>query len=278
MTTMRYDGSAVVTGASTGIGAVYAERLAQRGMDLILVARNRERLDALASRLTSQTGRNVEVVAADLGLASDLRRVEEILRTDASITMLVNNAGSGATSSLLQSDPDDMEAMVRLNVIALSRLTAAAAPGFIARGRGAIINIASIVALSPEMLNGVYGATKAFVLALTQSLQSELGDKGLRIQAVLPGATDTDFWDLAGLPVSHFPSEAVMTAPHLVDAALAGFEQAELVTIPSLPELSDWESFEATRKRMVPNLSKREPAQRYRTTARNDRHPPTPAT
>lgn len=264
MSTAIYRGTALVTGASSGIGAVYAERLAQRGLDLILVARNRERLCMLASRLTSQTGRNVEAVAADLGQPEDLRRVEDILRADASITMLVNNAGSGATAPLIQSDPDDMEAMIRLNVVALTRLTAAVVPAFAARGRGTIINIASIVALSPEMLNGVYGGTKAFVLAFSQSLHHELGAKGVRIQAVLPGATRTDFWSAAGMPLSNLPTDVVMTATDMVDAALAGLEQGELVTIPSLPDAADWEAFEAARKQMIPDLSRREPARRYR--------------
>jgi short-subunit dehydrogenase len=260
-----YKGTALITGASSGIGAAYAERLAGRGMDLILMARNRDRLYAFASRLTRKTGRNVEAVAADLGRATDLHRIEDMLRTDASITMLVNNAGSGATAPLVASAPDDMEAMIRLNVLALTRLALAAAPAFAARGRGTIVNIASIVALSPGMLNGVYGGTKAFVLAFTQALHGELGASGLRIQAVLPGATRTDFWSAAGMPISNLPGDAVMTATSMVDAALAGLEQGESVTIPSLPEVADWEAFEAARKRMVPGLSRSEPAARYQT-------------
>jgi short-subunit dehydrogenase len=256
-------GTAMVTGASSGIGAIYAERLAEQGYDLILVARNRERLDALAGRLTSRSGRNVEVVAADLGATADVRRVEAILREDASITMLVNNAGVGATAPLLDSDADKMDAMIALNVTSLMRLTKAVAPGLVARGGGTIINISSIVAVSPELLNGVYGGTKAFVLAFSQSLHHELAAKGVRVQAVLPGATSTEFWDIAGLPVSNLPGSMVMSAANMVDASLAGLEQGELVTIPSLPELADWDKFEGARKALAPNLSRNAPAERY---------------
>ncbi|CAN7617178.1 SDR family oxidoreductase [Variovorax sp. LjRoot290] len=255
--------TALITGASSGIGAVYADRLARRGHDLILVARNRSRLDALAERLGRETGRRVEVMVADLGAAADQRRVEERLRTDPSITMLINNAGIGATASLIESDPDELEMMIRLNVIALTRLARAAAPAFVARGSGTVINIASIVALSPELLNGSYSGTKAYVLNLSQSLHHELGDKGVQVQAVLPGAIRTEFWDVAGMPVSNLPQEMVMSADDLVDAALAGLDARELVTIPSLPDAGDWQRFEAARREMVPKLSRARPAERY---------------
>ena len=256
-------GTALITGASTGIGAVYADRLSRRGYDLILVARNQERLRALASCLTSETGQAVETVAADLNDKADLARVEKVLRTDASITLLVNNAGVGAAAPLLDSDVNKMDEMISLNVGALTRLTYATVPGFVARGSGTIINIASIVAISPETLNGVYGGSKAFVLAFSQSLQHELAGKGLRIQAVLPGATATEFWDVAGLPVQHLPTEIVMTAADLVDAALAGLDQGEIVTIPSLPEKAEWDAYEAVRRAMAPKLSRALPARRY---------------
>jgi len=259
-------GTALLTGASSGIGAIYADRLARRGYDLILVARNRERLDGLAKRLRDETGRAVEAVAADLNDKVDLARVEAILRTNAGITMLVNNAGVGATGPLLSSDVDKMEDMIALNVTALTRLTYAAAPGFAARG-GTIINMASIVGIAPEILNGVYGATKAFVLALSLSLHKELADKNVRVQAVLPGATATDFWETAGLPVAHLPGEIVMRADEMVDAALAGLDQGELFTIPSLPDAADWQAYEAARQKLIPNLSRSAPAARYRARA-----------
>src|SRR5712671_1987192 len=255
MSTTTKKGTALITGASAGIGAVYADRLAKRGYDLILVARNQSRLAALAQRLKSETGRSVETIAADLNDRADLARIETTLRNNAGITLLVNNAGVGAAGPLLNSDVEKMDEMIRLNVGALTRLTYAAVPAFVARGGGSIINISSIVAISPETLNGVYGGSKAFVLAFSQSLQHELADKGVRIQAVLPGATATEFWDIAGLPVQHLPTEIVMSAENLVDAALAGFDQGEVVTIPSLPEKSEWDAFDAARRAMSGKLS-----------------------
>lgn len=258
-----HKGTALITGASSGIGAVYADRLARAGYDLILVARRADRLRSLAQSLTTRTGRSVEVVAADLTDPSDLARVEDVLRRDASITMLVNNAGVGATAPLLQSGVAEMDRMITLNVNVLTRLAYAAAPAFVARGAGVIVNIASIVAIAPELLNGVYGGSKAFVLAFSQSLQHELADKGVRVQAVLPGATATDFWDVAGMPVQHLPQEIVMSVDDLVDAALAGLEQGETVTIPALADLAQWDAFERARKAMAPQLSRSRPADRY---------------
>jgi short-subunit dehydrogenase len=260
-------GTALVTGASSGIGAVYADRLAARGHDLILVARSRAKLAALASQIADRTGRSVEVVAADLGNKDDLRAVERLLATDASISTLVNNAGVGATAPLLASDVDAMERMIDLDVTALMRLTYAAVPGFVARGRGTVINIASIVAIGPEILNGVYGGAKSFVLAFTQSLHHELASKGLRAQAVLPGATATDFWGIAGTPVENLPDAIVMRATDMVDAALTGLDAGELVTIPALPDAAQWAAYETARQAMLPNLSHSEPAARYRAKA-----------
>ena len=257
-------GIALVTGASSGIGAIYADRLARRGYDLILVARNHGRLDALAKRLTEETGRKIETVTADLNDKADVRRVETLLGNDAGITVLVNNAGVGAVGSLLEFDVDKMDDMIALNVGALTRLTYAAVPGFVARGGGTIINIASVVSIAPEVLNGVYGGTKAYVLALSLSLHKELAEKNVRVQAVLPGATATDFWEIAGQPVEHLPGQIVMRADDMVDAALAGLDQGELVTIPSLPDAADWQAYEVARQKLVPNLSLSVPAARYR--------------
>jgi len=200
---------------------------------------------------------------AGLSDQADRRSVERQLATDASITMLVNNAGVGSAVPLLGSDVDAMEAMIDLDVTALMRLTYAAAPAFVARGRGTIVNIASIVAIGPEVLNGVYGGAKAFVLAFSQSLHHELADKGVRVQAVLPGATATDFWNVAGLPVEHLPGEIVMKATDMVDAALAGLDAGELVTIPALPDITQWQAYEVARQAMLPNLSRTQPAARY---------------
>src|SRR6266403_1162543 len=257
-------GTALVTGASTGIGAVYADRLAKRGYDLILVARNEPRLRSLSARLSDETGRSVKVLRADLGNKAELARVEATLRDDPSITALVNNAGTASVAPLLNADVEKMQDMIALNVTALTRLTYAAAPAFVARGAGTIINIASVVGISPETLNGVYGATKAFVLALSHSLQHELGAKGLRIQAVLPGATATEIWDKAGLPVKNLPASIVMSPEDMVDAALVGLDQGELVTIPGLHDGDEWTRFEAARRALSKRFGNAVPAPRYR--------------
>jgi len=263
MSSSSNKGVAVVTGASSGIGAVYADRLAKRGHDLILVARNGARLKSLSARLTNETGQSVKVIRTDLSNKAELAKVEATLRSDPSITMLVNNAGTASVAPLLNADVEKMEEMIALNVTALTRLTYAAAPGFVTRGAGTIINIASIVGISPETLNGVYGATKAYVLALSHSLQHELADKGIRIQAVLPGVTATELWDIAGLPYQNLPAEIVMSAEDMVDAALVGLDQGELVTIPPLHDGDEWTRFEAARRAISQRFGNSVPAPRY---------------
>jgi uncharacterized protein len=257
-------GTALVTGASSGIGAVYADRLANRGHDLILVARSEERLKSLAAHLTSETGRSITVLPADLGDRAALAKVEAVLRDDPSIAMLVNNAGAASRAPLLEADVEEMEEMIGLNVTALTRLTYAVAPAFVARGAGTIVNIASVVAIAPERLNGVYGATKAFVLALSHSLHHELAEKGVRVQAVLPSATATDLWEKSGLHYSKLPAGTVMSTEDMVDAALAGLDQGEVVTIPPLQDGDDWTRFEAARRALAPKFSNSAPAPRYR--------------
>jgi len=258
-------GLAVITGASSGIGAVYADRLARRGYDLLLVARDQLRMTDLAKKLVSETGSHVDILAADLTNSNDLVKLEQILREDSRVTLLLNNAGAGATAPLLNSDASAMSRMIALNVEAVTGLTHAVVPAFVRRGAGVIINIASIVAVAPERLNAVYGGTKAFVLAFSQSLRHELANTGVTVQVVLPGATATNFWAASGKPVENLPREIVMTAEDMVDAALAGLDQGEFVTIPALPDAGQWESYEAARQALMPNLSRAEPASRYRT-------------
>src|SRR5437867_9611261 len=149
-------GTALVTGASRGIGAVYDDRLAKRGYDPILVARSEARIKELSARLTTETGRLVTTLAANLNNKADLAKVETTLRNDPAITMLVNNAGVASIAPLLNSDINKMEDMIALNINALTRLTYAAVPSFVARGSGTIINIASVLGISLESFNGVY--------------------------------------------------------------------------------------------------------------------------
>jgi len=178
--------------------------------------------------------------------------------------VLVNNAGIGTHTPLLQSDVERMTAMVELNVTALMRLTYAAVPQMVARGHGTVINISSIASVAPEILNGVYGGSKAFVTAFTQSLHKELTGTGVHVQAVLPGATATDFWAIGGLPVENLPSQIVMPAEDLVDAALTGLDRGELITLPSLHAGEEWDAFEAARQTMAAHLSSSTVAPRYR--------------
>src|SRR5215469_9486731 len=264
--TTQTKGLAVITGASSGIGAIYADRLARRGYDLLLVARSRAPMDDLAKKLAVERGPKVEIVAADLTDPNDLAGVERILRQDPRITMLVNNAGMASTASLLNSDVAEMNRMIALNVEALMRLTYAVVPSFVKRGSGTIINIGSIVAIGPEILNGVYGGTKAFVFGFSQSLRKELAGTGVTVQVVLPGATATDLWKKAGKPVELLPREIVMSAEDMVDAALSGLDQGEFVTLPALPDAGQWQTYEAARQPLLPNLSCAKPADRYATT------------
>jgi hypothetical protein len=260
-------GTAVITGASSGIGAVYADRLARRGYNLVLVARRADKLEEVADRIRSTTGRRVDLFPADLSDELDLARVELFLKETPGITLLVNNAGLGGALTLLDSDVDQMSAMIALNVTALTRLTYAVVPHFVERGAGTIINIGSIVAINPEALNGVYGGTKAFVLAFSQNLHKELDGTGVAVQVVLPGATATDFWDLSGRPLEQLPSGTVMTSEDLVDAALTGLDRGEFVTIPSLQDGGLYATYEAARQAMIGKLSTATPAARYQAAA-----------
>jgi short-subunit dehydrogenase len=260
--TSNSKGTALITGASTGIGAVYADRLARRGYDLILVARNESRMRELAEQVAAASGRKVSSVTADLTDKASLARVEEVLRTDKSITMLVNNAGVGSVASILKGDVDAMESMIALNVTALTRLTYAVAPAFAERG-GTIINVASVVGVAVEALNGVYSASKSYVISFGHRLQRDLGEKGVRIQTVMPGATATEFWDVAGYAAQK-ESATTMSASDLVDAALAGLDAGELVTIPGLHEGEKWTQWEADRRALAPKFANAKPAARYR--------------
>ncbi|MCJ8521095.1 short-subunit dehydrogenase [Pseudorhizobium tarimense] len=259
------NGTVLITGASSGIGAVYADRFARRGHDLILVARNLARLTDVANALTQRYGVSVRTLAANLGTEDGLAAVERVIAQDDTITHLVNNAGFGSAAPLATADVSEMQAMVAINVTAPMRLTYAIVPLFRQRGKGTVVNISSIVAIGPEILNGVYGGTKSFLLAFSQSLRKELHETGITVQVVLPGATGTEFWDIAGLPASNLPPEWVMSAADLVDAALIGLDRGEFATIPSLMEASEWDRWEDARATMLPHLSSARPADRYTT-------------
>lgn len=257
--------SVLITGASTGIGAAYAERFARGGHDLVLVARDTARMEALAARLSQENGVAIDIIQADLTQAAELATVETRLRDDARIGILVNNAGTAIGGSFIEQSTDDVARLVALNTTALLRLASAIAPRLAAAGEGAIVNIGSVVGLAPEFGMTVYGATKAFVLFLSQGLSLELAPKGVYVQAVLPATTRTEIWGHVGADVNTLSS--VMEVDDLVDAALIGFDRRELVTIPPLPDAGQWDALQAARQAMLPNYRNEHPAERYRTVA-----------
>lgn len=254
---------ALITGASAGIGKSYAQKLAGRGFDLVLVARDETRLEALAMELQAQ-GAASEILVADLSQSADVRRVEEKLESDPAIALFLNNAGIATVEPQLRTPVETIEKLITLNVTTAIRLALAAGRAFTARKSGTVINMASAVAINPERFNGVYSASKAAILALSQALTKELADSGVRIQTVLPGATRTEIWARAGKDVNSLPRERVMEVDELVDAALKGLDMGETITIPSLPDAQDLADAEAARLKLAPNLSHNHAADRYK--------------
>jgi uncharacterized protein len=238
---------AVVTGASSGIGVAYAERMAERGYDLILVARRRDRLEDVAKRIEIKTNRAVEIVTADLSDANDLLRIEALLTEREDIDVLINNAGLGALGPTSKVTADALENLIRINILALTRLTHAILPGFLRRKTGTIINIASMIAVIPTPSGAGYSGSKAYVLNFTRSLQMELAKTNIIVQAVLPGPVRTEFFETSGLTAAPFPNELFMSAEQLADTALQALAQGELVCFPSLENASLWTDLENAR-------------------------------
>jgi short-subunit dehydrogenase len=251
----------LVTGASSGIGATYADRFARRGHDLVLVARDVQRLEALSGRLRKETGVSIDILPADLTNVADLTAVETRLRNDEQIGVLINNAGASLGGGFADQPVADIDRLVALNTTALVHLASAVAGRFAAQGTGAIVNVGSVVGLVPEFGQTIYGATKAFALFLSQGLAVELGPRGVYVQAVLPAATATEIWSRAGADPSKLPP--MMEVGEMVDAALAGFDQREAVTIPPLPDAAHWEAYQAARKAMIPGFGNVHAAGRY---------------
>lgn len=264
MSNTRKLGTALITGASTGIGATYADRLARRGYDLILVARNKAALDKLAQELAAATGVHVQVLAADLTVEADLNRVEKILREDARITLLINNAGTATLGPLAGADIARLGREIQLNIVAPTRLSHAALPGFLARNHGGLINIASVMSQMVHPGISVYGASKSYLLHFSEVLATEVAATAVKVQAVLPGATRTALWNGSGVELKDLPADIVMDVDEMVDAALAGFDRGEQTTIPSLPDDADWQHLLQARAALQPNLSRKHSAPRYR--------------
>jgi short-subunit dehydrogenase len=255
---------ALITGASAGIGKCYAQKLAKRGYDLILVARDGARLEQLAAELAAD-GAKSEILVADLTQSADVAGIEQLLAGDPAIAFFLNNAGIATVEPLLQTPVEVVERLIALNVTAATRLALAAGRAFVGRKAGTIVNMASIVAYNPERFNGVYSGSKAFMLALSHAMTRELTENGVAIQTVLPGATRTEIWERAGTDVdARLPPERIMDVDEMVDAALKGLELGERITIPSLPDAQDLADVEAARLKLGPNLSWAHPAARYR--------------
>ena len=253
---------AVVTGASSGIGSVYADRLARRGYDLLLVARRGDRLLELATKLEQAYAIKAETFVADLENDDDLARLETVLTGNTAIHLLVNNAGIAKLSPVAEMPMQGVLSQIALNITALTRLTHAALPAFKQRNEGVIINIASVLAVHALPVSAIYSGTKAFVLSFSRGLQQELASTGVRVQVVLPAATATDLWDTSGVPLAALPQETVMSAEHLVDAALSGFDQGESVTWPSVADAAHWERYDTARSDLFAATQTGKPAPR----------------
>jgi short-subunit dehydrogenase len=221
-----------VTGASVGIGAAFARRLARDGYDLALVARSVRQLERLADELQTAHGVRAQAVPADLTDAAALREIEHRLARDGHLDLLVNNAGFGTNGDFASLEVGREEDEIRLNVVALTRLTRAALPGLIRRGTGGVINVSSMAGFQPAPFNATYGATKAFVNSFSEALYEELRGTGVRVMALCPGFTRTEFQDRAGIDASGIPALAWMSAEAVVEAAMAGYRRGDAVCVP----------------------------------------------
>ena len=256
-------GTAVVTGASAGIGMVYADRLAAQGYDLILVARRAERLNELAKRLSEQYGIRATALVEDLSKDAGVSAVVAAITADPTITMLVNNAGVATLAGFADTDFSKHEAMIDLNVSALVRLCYAVLPLFKQRDNGVLINIGSVLSLHALPISSVYSGTKAYVTSFTRGLHQEVEGTNVKVQLVMPSATDTEIWDIAGVPVENLGKERVMSVDNLVDAALAGLAKGEAVTLPSVEDIRLWEEYDAAREKLFEATQSGKPASRY---------------
>lgn len=260
----RKMGTAVVTGASSGLGMVFAERLAQRGYDLTLVARRGDRLETLATKIRNQFGVKVINIIADLGSAAGLESVAKQLVNDPDITMLINNAGTSTLNRFTETPSEKQLAMIDVNVVALTVLSNAVLAGFKSRNKGTLINIASVLGYHTLPISAIYSGTKAFVVHFTNGLQQEFKDTNVAIQLVLPASTATEIWEVGGVPISALDPETVMTTENCVDAILAGLDLKESVTWPSVENKTLYDVYEDARLKLFNATQTKKPASRYR--------------
>lgn len=259
-------GTALVTGASSGLGSVYADRLARRGYDLTLVARREDRLVALAKKIKDAHGVAVRIIAADLGAASGIKQIEEEVLRDASLTMVVNNAGTATLSTLGKTSQAEHDAMLNVNIVALSRLSLAALNVFKQRNAGTIVNIGSVLSFQTLPISGIYSGTKGYVMNFTRGLQQEVQDTNVVVQLVLPATTATEIWEVGGIPLSALNQQNIMTIEHCVDAALSGLDQGEKITLPSVEDAQLWAAYDAAREKLFAGTQRGLPASRYNVT------------
>lgn len=260
-------GTALVTGASSGLGSVYADRLAGRGYDLTLVARREDRLAALAEKLTGKYGVAVKTVVADLGQAQGLQKVEQEILADERISMVINNAGTAALTSLAETTTADQDSMNNVNAIAVARLSLAALSVFRKKNAGTIVNIGSVLSFHTLQISGIYSATKGYVMNFTRGLQQEVQGTGIVVQLVLPATTATEIWEVGGIPLSALRQESIMSIENCVDAALAGLDSGESITLPSVEDAKLWAEYDAAREKLFAATQSGKPASRYKLTS-----------
>lgn len=225
---------ALITGASAGIGATFARTLAARGYDEILVARRRDRLEALAAELTQAHGVRADVIAADLTDAGQLQRVDARVRTAPIPDLVINNAGFGIPGRFWETDVEAQDRLHQLHIVAAMRLTHAALAVMVPRGGGAVINVSSVAAFFPSPGSATYAASKCWMNRFTEGLYMELGRmrSRVRIQALCPGFTSTEFQDVAGIDRATVPASWWLSADEVVRASLEGLERNRLFVIP----------------------------------------------
>ena len=260
--------AALVTGASAGIGQAYAERLARDGRNVIVVARRRDRLEDLARRLKKSTGVEVTVLAADLTQPGDLHTVEQAIAEHPTLDLVVNSAGFGGYKPFADLPPDEAEELIRLHIVALTRLTRAALPGMIARKQGAIVNIASLLAFSasvpapPMPFRAVYAGAKSYIVTFSEIVAAEVKASGVQVQALCPGIVATEFHDVRGLKSDGLPHG--MSPEDVVEGSLAGLRLGDVICVPQLEDRAVVQKLEESRTALLRTAAMTEVAERYR--------------